>query len=134
MATPTSRNDEFSLLIDSHLAIGCDELKVDGSFPVHIDVGFAVVSTAHTIVSVRIDTNVSVIKVFGIGGDGDDGQVIIVVAIDITACNDRTWEHACLEEAKAIYDYLLSRQLRAERLEYKPNQSLSAPVLVITQM
>ena len=43
-------------------------------------------------------------------------------------------EATTMEEAKAIYDYLLSRQLRAERLEYKPNQSLSAPVLVITQM
>ena len=102
MATPASRNDELSLLIDSHLAIGCDELKVDGSFPVHIDVGRAMISSAYTIVSVRIDTNLAVIKVFGIGGNRDDGQVVIVVAIDITAGNDRAWEHACLEEAKAI--------------------------------
>ncbi len=39
-----------------------------------------------------------------------------------------------MDEAKAIHDYLLSRQLRAERLEYKPNQALSAPQIIITQM
>ena len=39
-----------------------------------------------------------------------------------------------MDEAKAIYDYLLSRQLRSERLEYKPNPALATPQLVITQM
>ena len=39
-----------------------------------------------------------------------------------------------MDEAKAIHDYLLSRQLRAERLEYKPNSALAKPQLVITQM
>lgn len=39
-----------------------------------------------------------------------------------------------MEEAKAIYDYFLSRQLRAERFDYKPNSALSAPIIVITQM
>lgn len=38
------------------------------------------------------------------------------------------------EEAKAIHDYLLSRQLRPERLEYKANSSLATPQIVITQM
>ena len=39
-----------------------------------------------------------------------------------------------MEEARAIYDYFLSRQLRAERFDYKPNSALSAPIIVITQM
>lgn len=43
-------------------------------------------------------------------------------------------EATTIDEAKTIYDYLLSRQLRAERFEYKPNQSLAKPQLVITQM
>lgn len=43
-------------------------------------------------------------------------------------------EATSMDEAKAIHDYLLSRQLRAERLEYKPNSSLARPLLVITQM
>lgn len=38
------------------------------------------------------------------------------------------------DEAKAIYDYLLSRQLRAERLEYKSNSALATPQIVITQL
>ena len=38
------------------------------------------------------------------------------------------------EEAKAIYDYLISRQLRTERLEYKQNSTLAKPQIVITQM
>jgi len=42
-------------------------------------------------------------------------------------------EATSMEQAKAIYDYMLSRQLRGERLEYKPNATLSAPVIVITQ-
>ncbi len=43
-------------------------------------------------------------------------------------------EAPSLDEAKAIHDYLLSRQLRGERFEYKANASLSAPMIVITQM
>ncbi|MBR4175872.1 MAG: PD40 domain-containing protein [Bacteroidales bacterium] len=43
-------------------------------------------------------------------------------------------ESTKLEEAKAIYDYLVSRQLRAERLEYKQNSALAKPQIVITQM
>ena len=43
-------------------------------------------------------------------------------------------EATSMDDAKAIYDYLLSRQLRAERLEYKPNTALARPQLVITQM
>lgn len=43
-------------------------------------------------------------------------------------------EATTMELAKTIYDYLLSRQLRPERLEYKPNSSLSSPVIVITEM
>ena len=39
-----------------------------------------------------------------------------------------------MEEAKAIYDYLVSRQLRVERLEYKSNSALAKPQIVITQM
>lgn len=39
-----------------------------------------------------------------------------------------------MDQAKALYDYLLSRQLRAERFEYKPNSALSSPRIVITQM
>ena len=39
-----------------------------------------------------------------------------------------------VEEAKAIHDHLLSRQLRAERLEYKANPALAIPQIVITQM
>jgi len=39
-----------------------------------------------------------------------------------------------MDEAKAIHDYFLSRQLRPERLEYKPNSSLARPQIVITQM
>ena len=38
------------------------------------------------------------------------------------------------DEARAIHNYLLSRQLRAERLEYKANASLANPQIVITQM
>lgn len=43
-------------------------------------------------------------------------------------------EATTLDEAKAIHDYLLSRQLRAERLEYKSNSAIATPVIVITQM
>lgn len=43
-------------------------------------------------------------------------------------------ESTKMEEAKAIYDYLVSRQLRIERLEYKPNSALAKPQIVITQM
>lgn len=39
-----------------------------------------------------------------------------------------------LEEAQAIRDYFVSRQLRAERFEYKSNVSLAAPQIVITEM
>lgn len=39
-----------------------------------------------------------------------------------------------MDEAKAIYDYFLSRQLRPDRFEYKPNPALAAPQLTITQM
>lgn len=39
-----------------------------------------------------------------------------------------------VDEAKAIHDYLLSRQLRPERLEYKANASLATPQITITQM
>ena len=39
-----------------------------------------------------------------------------------------------MDEAQAICDYLRSRQLRTERLDFKPNSALSAPLLVITEM
>lgn len=39
-----------------------------------------------------------------------------------------------LDEAKAIHDYLLSRQLRPNRLEYKSNTALANPQIVITQL
>ena len=39
-----------------------------------------------------------------------------------------------IEEAKAIYEYFLSHQMRSERFEYKANSALAAPQLVITQM
>lgn len=39
-----------------------------------------------------------------------------------------------VDEAKAIYDYLLSRQLRTERLEYKANSALANPQIVITNL
>lgn len=42
-------------------------------------------------------------------------------------------EATTMEQAKTIYDYFLSRQLRAERFEYKPNQSLAKPQLVIIE-
>ena len=38
-----------------------------------------------------------------------------------------------VDEAKGIYDYLISRQLRTERLEYKANSSLAIPQIVITE-
>ncbi len=43
-------------------------------------------------------------------------------------------ESTRIEEAQAICDYFLSRQLRRERFEYKSNSALSNPVLVITEM
>lgn len=43
-------------------------------------------------------------------------------------------ESTTMDEAKAIHDYLLSRQLRPTRLEYKANSSLATPQIVITQM
>lgn len=39
-----------------------------------------------------------------------------------------------VDEAKAIFDYLLSRQLRTERLEYKANSALANPQIVITNL
>jgi len=42
-------------------------------------------------------------------------------------------EATTMESSKAIHDYLLSRQLRPERLEYKPNPALANPQIVITQ-
>lgn len=39
-----------------------------------------------------------------------------------------------IEEAQAIRDYFVSRQLRAERFDYKPNVALASPQLVITEM
>ena len=39
-----------------------------------------------------------------------------------------------MDEAQALYDHFRSRQLRPERLDFKPNSALSAPVLVITEM
>ena len=39
-----------------------------------------------------------------------------------------------MDEEQAIHDYLRSRQLRAERLDFKPNSALSAPLIVITEM
>ena len=89
-------------MIDCHLAIGSNILKVDGSLPIHIDVGISVVSSVHPICAVHINAYCIVIEVVGIGGDGDDGQIVVVVAIDITAGNDRTGEHSFLEETKAI--------------------------------
>lgn len=43
-------------------------------------------------------------------------------------------EAPTMDEARAIHDYILSRQLRQERLEYKPNSALSAPQIIITEM
>lgn len=39
-----------------------------------------------------------------------------------------------LDQAKAIHDYLLSLQLRPERLQYKANPSLARPQIVITDI
>ena len=102
MSAPTSRNDKLCFLIDRHLAFGSDVLEIDGTFPVHIDIGSAMIASANTIHAVGIDANLAVVEVFGIGSDRDDGQVVVVVAIDVTAGNDGTWEHAFLEKAETI--------------------------------
>ena len=43
-------------------------------------------------------------------------------------------ESTRIEEAQAIHQYLLSRQLRPERFEYKANSALAGPLFVITEM
>ncbi len=39
-----------------------------------------------------------------------------------------------VEDAQAIRDYFVSRQLRAERFDYKPNATIASPQIVITEM
>ena len=60
------------------------------------------ISSAHAIVAVCVDADFAVVEILWIGGDGDDGQVVLVVAIDITSRDNRTWKHSLLEEAEAI--------------------------------
>jgi hypothetical protein len=43
-------------------------------------------------------------------------------------------EATTTDKAKAIYDYMISRQLRQQRLEYKSNPTLANPQIVITEL
>ena len=76
-----------------------------------------------------------------------NGRNLLPLNKDATAALDAITDHllknprmhiridaTTVEEAKAIYDYLLSRQLRAERLEYKSNSALASPQIVITNL
>ena len=66
-----------------------------------------------------------------------DATAVLDAIVDYLLANPRTRiriEATTMDEAKAINDYLLSRQLRPERLDYKPNNALSSPLLVITDM
>ena len=68
---------------------------------------------------------------------GKSATVILDAYADYLIGNPRMHvriEAPTMDEAKAIHDYLLSRQLRPERLEYKPNSALSAPQITITQL
>lgn len=67
----------------------------------------------------------------------DNANAILDAYADYLLSHPRTHiriESTHTDEAKAIYDYLLSRQLRSERLEYKQNASLATPQIVITEM
>ena len=67
----------------------------------------------------------------------DDASAVLDAYVDFLLEYPRM--HICIEaprmdEAKAISDYLLSLQLRSERIEYKPNSSLASPQIVITAL
>ncbi|MCR4828573.1 MAG: hypothetical protein K5864_03825 [Bacteroidales bacterium] len=67
----------------------------------------------------------------------DDAKTILEAYADYLLARPRVHlriEAPTLEGAKAIYDYLVALQLRAERFEYKPVPSLGTPQLVITQI
>ena len=68
---------------------------------------------------------------------GENATAVLDAYVDYLLEHPRTHiriESTKAEEAKAIHDYLLSRQLRAERLEYKQNAALATPQIVITEM
>lgn len=67
----------------------------------------------------------------------DDAKAVLDAYVDFLLSQPRMKiriEATTLDEAKGITDYLLSRQLRPERLDYKSNGALAAPQIVITEM
>ena len=102
MAAPSARDDELCLLIDHHPVGWRYVLEVDGPLPVHVDVGGAVVASIDAIRAIDIDAYHVVVEIVGIGDDRDNGQVVVVVAIDVTPRDDGAWEQVVHEESEAI--------------------------------
>lgn len=68
---------------------------------------------------------------------GEEAQTILAAYADYLLEHPKTHlriEAPTMEEARAVYEYFVSHQLRAERFEYKPVASLGTAQIVITQL
>ena len=75
--------------------------EVDGTLPVHVPVaGRALPIARNSIRTSGIYSYGIVVKVLGVGRNGDDRQVIVVVPVYIAARDHRTWQIAVCNEAE----------------------------------
>ena len=107
---PAATYLQVHLLIQLHgiaeiavgILFGNEVLHVHGSFPIHVPVAWRGLSVScNAIGSLDEHADLVVEEVLRLRDDGEDGQIVGVVGIDVGSCDDRTWQEAFLEEAEA---------------------------------
>ena len=86
MPAVASYDFETGFLVDYHPAIGGQILKVNGSLPIHVKVGFFIASSAlNAILSLYVAADIVVVEVTWVCGYCHDGKVVILVFMDVCA-------------------------------------------------
>ena len=105
MTTPSSAYLTVALLVKSHqetvsvLVVGYKVLEVNGTFPIAVFVTEVMVVATRSICPIHVCSNGVVVEVAVVGNYGDDGQIIVFVGIDVTACDDSTGQVTILIKA-----------------------------------
>ena len=96
MATPSTTYFKVALLVECHqkivsfLVVGYKILKVDGTVPIAIFVTEVAVVAICSICPIHVCSDGVVVEISVVSDYGDDGQIIVLVGIDVTACDDST--------------------------------------------
>ena len=102
MTAPSASHFKTCLLIDEHLAVCRQILKVDRTLPVHIQIGFSLCpSSCNTVPSIHITANHVVIEIAWVCGNCDYWQIVVSVLINICARDNTAWKFVVREQSQS---------------------------------